>query len=172
MAKQLRAKVRLDKVKSAYEGHNFSIRLTEEMENGYVVKLGDLEKDNRDVHAHVKPAANDKLVLIANPALIYDQSTRNGGLEVYYFMEAGEVVRGYELQANDVYAITALAVEGTAVVDQYLVSGAGYKLVPSATPVTEGFCAKVNRFERVGGAFSLNLEQTATEYIVLEVLNN
>lgn len=170
--KQLRAKVRLDKVKSVYTGHNFSIRLTQEMENGYVVKLGDLEPDNRDVHAHVEPKANDVLVLIANPALIADQSTRNGGLEQYYFMEAGEVVRGYEIQENDVFSVTDLAIEGTPVVGQYLVAGAGYKLVPSDTPKTTGFCAKVNRLERVGGLITLNTANAATEYVVMEVLNN
>lgn len=173
MATQLRAKVRLDKVKSVFTGHNFSIRTTEELENGFVVKLGDLEPENRDVHGMEAPAAGDSLVLIANPAIVYDNARRFSGDEVYYFMEEGEVVRGYELQKNDVFSITKLAIEGDAVVGEYLVAGAGTKLVPSATPAATGFSAKVNRFERVGGAVaSLNVDLEATEYVVMEVLSN
>ena len=169
MAK-VRSLAKLAKVKSVYSGNTFSIRITQEMENGFFVKLGDVEKNNIDVHGMVVPKTNDKgLVLIANPAMLYDSSSSD---ERSYFMEAQEVVRGYQIEANDVLGISKEGIEGKAVVGQYLVAGNGVKLVPSPTPNTTGFCAKVIREERVGGLLSLNSTQTPAEYVMMEVLNN
>lgn len=173
MAQTLRSVVRLDKVKSVYTGNTFSIRTTQEMENGFVVKLGDIEANNRDVHGMAVPVANDKLVLIANPAIIYDNTRLGSDQEKFYYMEAGEVVRGYEIAPNDVFSVGELGIDGTAVVGEYLVAGAGVKLVPSATiPVGGGFVAKVLRTESVGGALALNLDHQPTNYVVMEVISN
>lgn len=173
MANQLRSTVRLDKVKSVYNSHIFSVRATQLLENGHFVKLGDLEAKNIEVHGMAVPKAKDKLVLIANPAIIYDNTSRMGAdQERYYFMETGEVVRAYEIVENDVISVSKLGIDGTAVVGEYLVAGAGTKLVPSSSPATSGFCAKVVRFDKIGGALSINLTQTATEYVVMEVLAN
>lgn len=173
MANQLRSTARLDKVKSVYNGHIFSIRATQELENGFFVKLGDLEANNIEVHDMLVPQTGDRLVLIANPAIIYDNTARLGAdQERFYYMESGEVVRGYEIVENDVISISKLGIEGDAVQGEYLVAGNGLNLVPSATPATDGFCAKVLRFDKVGGALSINLTHQATEYVVMEVLSN
>ena len=172
MAKQLRSVVRLDKVKSVYTGNNYSIRITQEMENGFVVKLGDIEANNRDVHEMVVPTAGDSIVLIANPAIIYDNARLGSDQEKYYYMEKDEVVRGYEIAPHDVFSVSELGIDGTAVVGEYVVSGDGVKLVPSDTPATEGFCAKVVRKEAVGDALALNVTHEPTNYVVLEVLSN
>jgi hypothetical protein len=87
-------------------------------------------------------------------------------------MEANEVVRAYELAANDIVGIAKEGINGTAVVGQYLVAGTGYKLVPSATKPASGFAAKVVREDIVGGAFALNLTQTPTTYVVIEIVQN
>lgn len=175
MAEKLRSVVKMSKVKSVYNGHTFSVRTTQEMENGFFVKLGDIEANNIEVHGMTVPKTGDKgLVLIANPAIIYDNKARLGSdMERYYYMPSGEVVRGYEIVANDVFGISKLGIEGVPVVGEYLVAGNGVKLVPSATPpVGDAFYAKVIRFEKVGGALSINLTQDATEYVMLEVINN
>ena len=173
MVSQLRSTVKLAKVKSVYTGHIHSVRLTEEAENGFVVKLGDIEANNIEVSGMVIPATGDgQLVIIANPAIIYDNRSPLESLENKYFMEAGEVVRAYEISKNDIIGISKLGIEGEAVEGQYLVAGAGMKLVPSATAITEGFCAKVIRFDKVGGTRSLNLTMVPTEYAMIEVLSN
>lgn len=170
---QLRSTVRLDKVKSVYTGNTFSIRATEELENGFFVKLGDIEPQNIEVHGMAVPQAEDRLVLIANPAIIYDNTARMGAdQERFYFMETGEMVRGYELVENDVIGINELGIDGNAVEGEYLVAGAGLKLVPSATPATKGFTAKVIRKETIGGVLSLNLTQNPTKLVVMEVITN
>ena len=174
MAEKLRSVVKMSKVKAIYNGHTFSVRTTQEMENGFFVKLADIEKDNIEVHGMAVPKTGDKgLVLIANPAIIYDNKARLGSdQEKFYYMENGEVVLGYEIVENDVFGISKLGIEGTPVEGEYLVAGNGVKLVPSATPVADAFCAKVIRFEKVGGALALNLTHEATEYVMMEVISN
>ena len=172
---QLRSVAKLAKVKSVYTGNTFSVRTTQEMENGFFVKLGDVEANNSEVHGLAVPQEGDKgLVLIANPAIIYDNTARLGAdQERFYFMENGEVVRGYQIEANDVLGITLEGIEGDAVEGEYLVAGNGVKLVPSATPAPNGgFTAKVIRKEKIGGVLSLNLTQTPAEYVMMEVLAN
>lgn len=175
MAKQLRSTVKLSKVKAVNTGHIYSIRATEELENGFVVKLGDIDKKNIEVHEMVKTTAStDKgLVLIANPAIVYDNARLGAGQERYYFMENGEVVRGYQLAENDVVGISKLGIEGTPVEGEYLVAGATTKLKHvSADPADGGFLAKIIRIEKVGGALALNLTHDATEYVMVEIIRN
>lgn len=173
MVTQLRSTVKLAKVKSVYTGHIHSVRLTAEAENGFVVKLGDIEADNIEVSGMVVPATGDgQLVLIANPALIYDNSSFSKGLENKYFMETGEVVRAYELSKHDIIGISKLGIDGEAVAGEYLVAGDGMKLKPSAVAITDGFCAKVIRFDKVGGTPSINVATPPTEYAMMEILSN
>lgn len=174
MANKLRSVVKLAKVKSVYTGNTHSVRFTQEMENGFFVKLGDVEANNIEVHGMVVPQAGDKgLKLVANPAIIYDNTARLGAdQERFYFIEDGEVGRVYDVEATDILGISKLGIDGEAVQGEYLVAGNGVKLVPSATPVTDGFCAKVIRFDKVGGALAINLAHEATEYVMMEVLSN
>lgn len=172
MANQLRSTVRLDDVKSVYTGHVFSVRAGAELENGFVVKVGDIEANNRDVREAVAPVAGDSVAVIAQPAIVYDNARLGTGQEKYFYINQDEVVNAYEVQKGDIFSVSELGVNGTAVVGEYLITGAGYKLVPSATPATSGFTAKVVRFDTVGGALSLNVTQSPTKYVVLDVISN
>lgn len=163
--------VRLDDARFP-NGDVYSVRSTEILENGFVGKLGDIEAGNPDVRKLEVPAAGDSLVVIANPAMIYDNARLGAGKENQYEMEAGEVVRAYGLRETFVFAISKEGVNGTAVVGEYLVAGAGHKLVPSATIPATGFAAKVVRKDVVGNKISLNVAQAPTEYIVLDVVQN
>lgn len=174
MAKQTRSVAKLAKSKAVYTHGTHSVRITQEMENGFFVKLGDVEANNIEVHEMVVPQAGDgDLKIVANPAIIYDNTARLGAdQERYYFMESGEIVRVYDVEATDILGITKEGIDGDAVEGEYLITGDGVKLVPSATKPATGFCAKVIRFERVGGALALNLTQTPAEYVMMEVLSN
>lgn len=150
----------------------FSVRATVELENGFVGKLGEIEAGNADARALETPAAGDSLVLIANPAMIYDNGRLGSGLEVNYFMEAGELVRAYNPRPTFVFGVSKEGINGTAVVGEYLVAGAGHKLVPSATKPATGFAAKVVREDSVGGMLTINAAQTPVVYVVVEVVQN
>src|SRR6185312_8982835 len=164
-----RSVVRLDDYRFP-TGDVFSVKATDELENGFVGVLGETEADNRDVRKLEKPKAGDSLVLVANPALVYDNARLGSGLEDKYFMEAGEVVRAYGLRPTMKFGVSKEGVNGAAKVGDYLVAGAGWKLVPSATKPADGFAAKVIRFDTVGGALAINATQTPTVYVVVEVV--
>lgn len=150
----------------------FSVRGTEILENGFVGKLGAIEVGNRDVRALEVPAAGDELVLIANPAMIYDNARLGSATEDQYEMAAGEVVRAYGLRKTLTFGVSKEGINGTHVIGEYLVAGAGHKLVPSATLPATGFAALVVREDAAGGALSINAPQTPTIYVVLEVVQN
>lgn len=169
MAKK-RATVRLDDYRFP-NGDVFSVRIEGEMENGFVGKLGDVEENNRDVRKLETPQAGDSLVLIGHFPLNYDES-RLAGLETNFYMEAGDAVRAYGLKPTMKFAITREAINGAANVGEYLVAGAGHKLVPSTTIPATGFAAKVVREEPVGGALSINVSHDPTIYVVLDVVQN
>ncbi|MFJ7982440.1 hypothetical protein ACIQ1D_19440 [Lysinibacillus xylanilyticus] len=178
MANQLRSTVRLDKVKSVYTGHLFSTRATQELENGFVVALGNIEAGNRDMHEMAVPKAGDKLYLVANPAIIYDNKARLGSdQERFYFIEKGEQVRLYDVAEKDVFSVSKLGIDKLPLTDaelegKFLVAGAGTKLVVADAPAPTGFTAKFVRVDKVGGAMSINLTQEATQYVVMEVVSN
>lgn len=150
----------------------YSVRLNDDAENGFVVKLGDVETDNLDVRKAETPAAEDSIVLIANPAIVYDNARMGSGLETNYFMKEGEVVRAYAPKATFLFSLSEEGINGTAVKGEYLVTGAGNKLVPSPTIPASGFAGKVVDFETVGGRISLLAEHSPVKYAIIETVQN
>lgn len=151
----------------------YSVRSTVALENGFVGKLGAVEAANADIRALVAPAAGDgELVLIANPATIYDNARLGSAKEDQYEMEANEAVRAYGLRKTFIFAVSAEGFTTAPTVGQFVITAAGHKLAPSATAPTGGFSAKVLRKETKGGNLSANVAQAPTEYFVLEVVSN
>lgn len=166
-----RGVVRLDDYRFP-NGDVFSVRAESELENGFVGVLGDVETENRDIRKLEPSTAGASLVLIANPALIYDNNRLGSDVETNYYMEAGEAVRAYGLRPTMKFAISREAINGVANVGEYLVAGAGHKLVPATEVPATGFAAKVVREEPVGGALAVNVSQEPTIYVVLDVVQN
>lgn len=106
-----------------------------EIENGNIVLLGDLEENSREIYVGTTPAANSdlsKVVLIANPEVMYDERKRN--LEDY-INPAGKAIRGYRLHTHDIFSATADAFDGTPAKGKVveLKAGTKMKVVASAT---------------------------------------
>lgn len=151
----------------------YSVRVPvgQEFENGFVAKLGDVEKANLDVHGVTAPASGDAVVIIGNPAIVYDNARVGTGLENEYFMKAGEVVRAYKPEANKLVSISLEGFVTEPAEGDIVAAAGGYKLDVTETAPTTGFKAKVVKLETVGGALTVNATQTATTYVVLEVLS-
>lgn len=82
------------------------------IENGNVVKIGDLETGSREVYKGSTPAANDNIkdiVLVASPEVMYDERKRD--LDEF-INEAGTIARGYHLHTNDIFSVTIDALDG------------------------------------------------------------
>lgn len=104
------------------------------IENGNVVLLNGLLADStgaipdREVYKAVTPAANSAIkdvVLVAGVEVMYDERKKN--LDEYE-NEAGKIVRGFHLSTNDIFAVTADCIDGTAAKDSVIELEAGTKL--------------------------------------------
>jgi hypothetical protein len=110
------------------------------IENGNVLKLGNLLPGEREVYVGGAVAATDKvsdIVLIASPEVIYDEHKRN--LDDY-INEAGKACRGYHIHHGDTFSVTAGALSGTGtpVIGNIIKLVAGTKLGFAATLGTNG----------------------------------
>lgn len=79
------------------------------IENGNVLKVGELMDGEREIFAGSAPAANTDLkdvVLVASPEVLYDERLRN--LDDF-INEADMPARGYRLHKGDIFSVTAEA---------------------------------------------------------------
>lgn len=113
-----------------------------EIQNGNVLKLGDLEAGSREIYKGSVPAKNDELkniVLVATPELMYDERMHN--LDEF-INKAGVIARGYHLHTNDIFSVTKEALDGVAdpAVGDVVELKAGTKLnvAAKATGLTSG----------------------------------
>jgi len=176
--------VRLDNVKAVYTGHIFSVKAPEELQNGFVGHLGGFVNGEREVRTLEKPttASIDQkgLVLIAHSPINYDESTMASASEQNYKIEAGEVVRAYELHEHDIFSVTKEGIDligANATVGNYVVAQDGsFKLKEVATPVgTEAFVGKIIAQEAVGTTTVVGANGAighVLEYVVIEVIKN
>lgn len=83
-----------------------------EIENGNILKLGDLIDGEREVYIGGEVAADDSLndiALIASPEVMYDERKKN--LDEY-INEADKICRGYRLHSGDIFSVTKDALAG------------------------------------------------------------
>lgn len=105
------------------------------IDNGNLVKLGDLETGSRTVYKGLTPTASDKLkdvVLIASVEVMYSDTKRD--LDDYV-NEANKICRGYRLHEHDIFSITSEAFDGTPSVGKFveIMAGTKFKVANAAT---------------------------------------
>jgi hypothetical protein len=122
-----------------------------EIENGGIVEIGDLIDNEREVRKATAPTASTpitKLVLVANPEIIYDE-TRHHGLEEYV-NEAGKVIRGYRFHSGDGFSMTAEGFSGTPAKGKYLKVGTTTKPVIANDTSTGTIIGKITDVYTLG----------------------
>lgn len=83
------------------------------IDNGNIVKLGDLVEGEREIYKATAPAASDALadvVLVASPEVMYDEKLKD---LADFYNEEGKNARGYRLHSGDIFSLTADALTGT-----------------------------------------------------------
>lgn len=113
------AVIRLDKISGI---HLESVKHTDVLKNGYFIQLGSLEAEETELY-NVKVATTDadlqdEFLLHATPEV--DPDPRKAGLK-WFEVQAGDAGRAYHLQKGDVLTLTADLIDGTPVVDQFVV---------------------------------------------------
>ena len=121
--------VRSELASVRYQGVNSDTNQPEyyDIDNGCFLKLGDLETGSRTVFKGEAPTATSKLnevVLVCSPEVMYDE--RLNSLDDFY-NEAGKIARGYRLHENDIFSVTAAALDGTPAVGSFVELQAGIK---------------------------------------------
>lgn len=172
--------VRLDKVKSVYHGNIFSVVHTADLENGQVVKRGNLKAGERELYQVAVPTAKSgNIAIIAAPEVVYDQFLIEKAALENFYTPAGKAVRAYELAKNDIFSVSygVLTPKGaTPVVGNYVVADAGVKLKEVDTLVgDEGFVGKIIALEKLGVPTVVGqagVIQRITNLAVIEVISN
>lgn len=99
--------VRLDRVTAVYNGPIESVVYNGgELQNGWVVEVGDLAGGNRDLREAVKPTAKKRVALIAHPEIRYEEYTKADAALEKFSVEAGKAARAYILAPTDIVSIS------------------------------------------------------------------
>ena len=104
-----------------------------EIENGNVLKVGDLMDDEREIFIGSAPSSSDALediVLIASPEILYDEHLHN--LDDF-INEADMPARGYRLHSGDIFSVTAEALDGTPALGSSVTIADGTQLAVDGT---------------------------------------
>lgn len=179
--------VRLDKVRSVYNGHIESVKhatADKKIENGMVGVAGDLVAGEREIRALTAPTdTKDKLVLIANDEINYkDGSQVDRAMSAFTGLTADEgASRAYHLESGDIFSVSKDMVVATATVEKgkYVVAKAGdlkLEAIESLTPETEyGFVGKIEAIEAIGTAIVVGQAGSigrSNEWVVVTVVQN
>ena len=106
-----------------------SLRYDDAIDNGNIVRVGNLENGSRTVYKAHTPNSSDKLsdiAIIGSPEIIYDDRAKD---LCSFFNKANKILRGYRLHEHDCVSITADAFSGTPRLGKSVGIGNGTKLV-------------------------------------------
>lgn len=164
--------VETSRVNATYPGGGHIYSMVDDaadMENGMIVTLGDpVETSGNEEYKAATPVKGSQIILIANPALIYDQSTTVGQAEYNYVIEVGKGARAYSIIPHDMYAvsenlITKIAGDKVTKGNLVVAKDRKYQEIAKATAVTDyGFVAKI-RYTYIKSGVTM---------VMLEVLKN
>lgn len=115
-------------LKATEVGHIYSLKCHEDLDNGSIVSVGDWV--SAQVFNSKDYVAGEHPILILTPPMGYNSDRREYQDEQYFYNAAGEVARGYELHAGDIWTVSAEMFDGDVAVGKYI--GADYAVVDSA----------------------------------------
>ena len=134
------------------------------IDNGNVVKLGNLKTGEREIYIATTPAANTAItdiVLVASPEVMYDERLKD---LADYFNEAGKNVRGYRLHSGDIFSLTADALEGTTGANGTLAVGSVVEL--QAKTVLKAVASGTAGSTAIGKIIAIDVVGPYTYYVI------
>lgn len=120
--------VRLDS--GIYENNIANIKFATDLENGTVVTLGAMDAESVFTATAPADVTADKILLHVSVPMMYEVEKSR---ESDFILEAGKVGRAYFLKDGDIVTITDDGINGTTVLNQFVIpaNGAG-QMVPAA----------------------------------------
>ena len=169
--------VRLDKVKSVYGGHLYSvIDENNDLENGFVAKLDGLKDGERELYNIDHPGTDDPLVLIANPEVNYEECRATDKALGNFYIPEGTPARAYEMHRTDIISISEEGIEGEVEKGKYVIGqDNSYKLEIADSVDDETFVGKIKDVETIGTSTVTGMAghvSNVTKFAVIEVVKN
>ena len=127
-------------------GHVYSIKVSEDCDNGLLVARADYVADEyEDEVWNAKAyAAGDEALLLLNPPLLPMTELRGYATEDRFYNAAGDRVRAYTLRLGDRITLSEVAFDKAPAVKQYVTYSAADKKYVVSDAKTEGqFCAQI-----------------------------
>ena len=162
----------------------FDFKATADIENGSIVKKGDLVTGETHIYKAEVPAVTDEVYLVANPAWSYDDSSVINQNEDEYINAKGVPFRGYAMKKDNKFTVLDYSITvdagSTLAKDDYIgVDGTTNKLkdLGSSKPTMSdlGFVGIVREIKKYGFAYCTgttgNVGSTGKK-VVIEVLKN
>lgn len=160
----------------------FDFKATADIENGSIVKKGDLVTGETHIYKAEVPAVTDEVYLVANPAWSYDDCSVINQNEDEYINAKGVPFRGYAMKKDNKFAVLDYSIsENTALaVGDYIgADGTTNKLkdLGSSAPAMKslGFVGIVREIKEYGFAYCTgtagNVGATGKK-VVIEILKN
>lgn len=182
--------IRLDKVKSVYGGHIYSVRANVELENGFMGHLGDLvesdEVQEREIYNFVQPTtesvSKEPLVLIAEPEINYSERTMSDYALGSFSIPKDKESRAYEISRTDIISysdnlIDAIDSKTGVVKGNFVVAQNGsFKLKEVASADLSGnetFVGKILNPEKIGTSTVVGMPgviSRVTTFIPIQVI--
>lgn len=174
--------VRLDSVSAVYgDGHIHSLQSEEVVQNGQVGVAGNLVEGNRELR-HFEQAddlATAKAVLVAHDEINYDEARRSMNNLNRFQIEPGTPFRAYDLHENDVFSVSADAVDTLGdkakVGNVVTLQTDSHKLAEAADGGTARFVGRIEALEQIGVPTAVGkagLIGSVTDFVVIRVLSN
>lgn len=160
----------------------FDFKAAIDIENGSVIKKGDVVTGETSIYSAEVPAVTDEVYLVANPAWSYDDSRLVNQNEDAFINVAGKAFRGYAMKKDNLFAVLDYSIsnaDAIAVGDYIGVDGATFKLKDLGAVAPDfkavAFVGKVIEVRNYGFAYCTgtagNVGETGKK-IVIEVLQN
>lgn len=128
--------IRKDKMQSVVAGNIESVVLAADTQNGQVVTLGSPVAGERELVNGVAPTdvTTQEIVIISSPEIVYEK----GKSLLDFVNKAGKPARADHFSAGDIVTVTDDVIDGTSVVDKYLVPANGKTKLAAAADLTGG----------------------------------
>lgn len=111
--------LRLDKIKNS--GHVVSVKISEELIPGNVVKLGNLVDGEREIFEGSTPGAiTEDVVLLTTPFFSYSERDHKKDFK----LKVDSINRGHILEKGDIITVSEDVISGSAVKKQYVIQQA------------------------------------------------
>ena len=105
------------KLKATTAGHIYDLQCHKALDNGAIVGVG--AHVEGQIFASKDYAAGDIACLILTPPFAYNGKKAHSE-EKYFYNEANEIARAYELHVGDIYTISAAGLTGTPAVKSFI----------------------------------------------------